>query len=77
MSALVTIDYSEIENFKYFCNRNNIKIIKMQFLENIKCEIELTEEKKKKLLDCQNNKDERLKIIEFSETKKTFIQILS
>ena len=72
--AIVTVAYSEIEKFKYYCNQNKIRIVKQEYLENIKCEIELTEEEKEKLLEEQKNKEGRVTILEFEEEERKYIR---
>src|SRR5699024_999826 len=33
----ITIEYSELEKLKYYCNKNNIKITNIEYKENINC----------------------------------------
>ena len=50
------IEYSEFENFKYYCKKNKINIINTNYSENIVCNIELEESKKQKLLEDYREK---------------------
>lgn len=47
----VVLDYSEFENFKYYCKNNEILITYCNYLENIVCIINLEEQKTNKLLE--------------------------
>lgn len=47
----VTLQYSDFENFKYYCKNNQISITKSEYFENIICNIELEEQKTAKLLE--------------------------
>ncbi len=37
----VTLEYYEIEKFKYYCRKNNISIIKEEYLDNVEFLIEI------------------------------------
>ena len=52
----LTIEYPEFENFKYYCKKNKINIININYSENIVCNIELEESKKEKLLEDYREK---------------------
>ena len=43
------VSYSEIENFKYFCRKNNIKILKEEYLDNVEFIIEISNEMLEKM----------------------------
>lgn len=49
IEMLVTLEYYEFDNFKYYCKNNNILITGVEYGEFICCKIELEEEKKEKL----------------------------
>ena len=72
MKLKLEIKYNEMENLNYYMRQNNIKIYKMEFLENIEVYIEITNEKLEKI---EKNKNElnfeilEMKIIE----KKCYI----
>lgn len=63
----VTLEYSEFENFKYYCKNNKINIIETKYQENIVCKIELEEDKKQKL-----NDDFRTKNINLTDIKELY-----
>ena len=58
----VIVDYSELDNFKYYCRNNKINIIESTFEEKIICKIEMENDKKEKLIEDFNTK--KVKIIE-------------
>ena len=37
----VKVDYSNLENLKYYCRKNNINIVKIDYLKEIVCNIEV------------------------------------
>lgn len=47
--ASVQIEYDELSNIKFFCEKNKIKIVKISYLEKIELIIEVTEEDKQKI----------------------------
>lgn len=60
---VVFLDYSEFENFKYYCKNSDINITNTQYSENIECNIELEKDKKQKLLKDYETKNIILKDI--------------
>ena len=64
-------DYSNLENFKYYCRNNKISIVDFQYEESIICKIELEEEVKKKLIEDFKSKKVNLKNIK--ELSKKYI----
>ena len=67
----VIVDYSELDNFKYYCKNNKINIIESTFEEKIICKIEMENNKKEKLVEDFNTK--KVKIIEYKELCKKYI----
>ena len=64
-------DYSNLENFKYYCRNNKISIVDFQYKESIICKIELEEEVKQKLIEDFKSKKVNLKNIK--ELSKKYI----
>ena len=64
-------DYSNLENFKYYCRNNKISIVDFQYEESIICKIELEEEVKQKLIEDFKSKKVNLKNIK--ELSKKYI----
>lgn len=67
----VTLEYSEFENFKYYCKNNKINIIDSNYSENIICKIELEEDEKEKLL--KNYETKKINLKEIRELSKKYI----
>ena len=44
MQFIVYVDYNKLENFKYYCNKNAIKISDTKYVEYAICNIELKNE---------------------------------
>ena len=61
----IKIDYSNIEPLKYYCKKNSINIINMEFLNEIICDIEVANEKINSLLE--DIKKRNLNILEYRE----------
>lgn len=44
LEAEIEIEYAQLEGFKYYCNKNNIRIVNVVYEDSIKCYVEVTEE---------------------------------
>lgn len=71
VEMLAITEYSEFDSLKYYCKNNNIFISDIEYGENVKCKIELEEEKKEKLMKDFETKAINLKNIE--EIAKKYI----
>lgn len=60
----IEVAYQELEKVKYYLKKNNIKIEKMEYLENVELIIELTKENYKELTKINSDKE-----LEFSKIK--------
>ena len=60
----VELDYNEFENFKYYCKKNKINIIKVEYQEYIDCTISLEFNIKEKLMKDYEGKKISLKNIQ-------------
>ena len=67
----VTLDYPNLEEFKYYCRNNEIQIVKTEYLEDVVCNIELQIDVKNKLLNDFGTKKVKLK--EIQELSKKFV----
>ncbi len=68
----VELEYTNLENFKYFCNKQNINIVNIEYEKIIKVTIELSEqEEKNKILEKENIKS---KIINYRIIKSKNIR---
>ena len=59
----VDLDYNEFENFKYYCKKNNINIVKIEYQEYIECTISIEVHKKEKLMKDYEGKKISIKNI--------------
>ena len=57
----IKIDYSEFENFKYYCKKNNINIEKVEYKEDIVCIISMQNSKKEVFRKNYERKDVNIK----------------
>ena len=56
------VEYSEYEKFKYYCQKNNVNIIKIEYTENILYKIELNEKEYKKIEERNKTNNKQLDI---------------
>ncbi len=59
----ISIDYPNFEFFKYYCKTNDIKIIEIEYLENINIKIEIEKDRKNILLNDIETKSINIKKI--------------
>lgn len=62
--AEVKLNYNDFENFKYCCKKTNVKIIETEYLENISCKFEATNEEKENLIRYIDKNE--IKIVDFT-----------
>ncbi len=67
----VKIEYKELEKFKYYCKKNEIKIIDLQYEDNIFCTIEINSQEKDKLIG-ENKQD--VNILEYAVLEQKYIK---
>ena len=67
----VKLEYSELENFKYYCKNNEINIVETKYEEKIVCKIELEKDKKEKI--TKDFKTKKIKILEYQDICKKYI----
>ena len=60
----IKLDYSYLESFKYFCRKNNIKIINIEYLEDVVLKIEMEKNVKNIILNEMETKTLNIKKIE-------------
>lgn len=69
----IVIPYDQIEQFNYYVNKNNLKVVKTEYLENIEITIEISDEYLKDITN--NNNKNPLKIIKYDILKEKYIDI--
>ena len=67
----VILNYAQIENFKYYCRKNTINIIKEEYSDNVILFIELTNEKFEKIKNEIDNLN--LKVIKIDNITEKYI----
>ena len=72
--AIVTVAYSEIEKFKYYCNLKNIKIVNITYTENVKIVIDLTEEEKNEILEEYKYNEKLPNIIKYTILSEKYLR---
>ena len=70
----VTINYQDINKFRYFCNKNNIKIVNMVYNEYVECIVEMTDEEKSNILNGNKYDERSINIIKFEIMDEKFIR---
>lgn len=71
--AKIQIEYNQLDGLKYYLQQNNIKVLKINYLENIEVDIEITEELSKEMSNNYSNR--KFNIISYKEIKKKFVEI--
>ena len=59
----IKINYIDIEKLKYYCQKNNINIIKTDYEEFIECILEVTNDEKDKIIS--NNQENSFNILDY------------
>ena len=60
----VVLQYQDFDKFQYYCQKNNIEIVNVEYDEKIRCRIELTIEEKDKLIELKEENNFRIDKIE-------------
>ena len=68
----LTIPYSEFDYFQYYCHKNDITILKVEYDDYISCTIEVSFQEKEKILHEMNKS--ALKIQKIEVGKEKYIQ---
>lgn len=69
----ITIPYQHLNNFKYYCQKNNINILNNTFNENIICIIEVSASKKERIIEEIEKSQiniQKIRILETTYIKK-------
>ena len=67
----VVVDYQNLEKLKYYCDKNNIKIVKMDYKEVVSCIIEITKEEKNRII---KNYNEEINILAYKVIREKNIR---
>lgn len=71
IEAVATLEYNNLESFKYYCKKNNINIVELEYTDIVFCKIELEEGILEKLFA-----DYETKTINLLELKKLSKKII-
>lgn len=71
--AKLQIEYSQLENCKYYFSKHNIKIINTEYLDNIELIVEISEKESKKFTEDVN--ENNLKFIKYEILKEKYVEI--
>ena len=69
----IKVKYSEIENLRYYCRKNNINIIKIEYLEEILCILEVKNNDVSRFLGDIEKR--HINIVDFKEICEKIISI--
>lgn len=72
----VSLNYGDLENFKYYCNKNGIKILDYTYLDSVICKIELNEELKE-ILEHDFSERNNLNMKTFDIIRQKNVSVLS
>ena len=67
----IVTTYDQIEQFNYYVNKNNLKVVNTEYLENIEFMVEMAEEQLNEITN--NNSKNPLKIIKYDILKEKYI----
>lgn len=70
----VELEYSKLDDFKYYCKKNNINITKIEYLENISVQIEMEEAEKG--IFTKNIEEQKINIISAVEIGRKLVNIV-
>lgn len=69
----IVTSYDQIEQFNYYANKNNLKVVKIEYLENIEITIEISDKHLEEITNT--NSKNPLKIIKHDILKEKYIDI--
>ena len=69
LTEKVELEYNNLEIFKYYCRKNNINIVNIQYENTIICKIQLEENTKSKLINDFETKNINLTNLRFLSKK--------
>ena len=67
----VVVDYENLEKLKYYCNKNNIRITKVDYENVVICKLEVTEHEKEKIT---KNYNEMINILKYKVIREKAIR---
>lgn len=74
--AKIRTNYSDFEKLKYYCNKNNIKILSTNYADNVECIIEVNDVIKNEILSDMESEN-KLNILSFDIVRQKNISVMS
>ena len=71
--AKICIEYDSLDKLKYYANKNNLKIIDIQYLENIEIIVEMSKDEFKNFTNINSKKT--FKILKYDILKEKYVDI--
>ena len=69
----ISVEYDELEKWKYYAKKSNLKILKMEYLDNIEIIVDMSKEKLNEITNINNKKT--VKILKCDILKEKYIDI--
>ena len=69
----VKIGYSELENLKYYCKKNEVNMVKVEYLNDVECYLEMKKELQEKFL--KDIEQRNINIIEQKYIREKLIKL--
>ena len=72
MEIKIKIDYENLEGLKYYCRKNEINIINLEYKDFIECTLEINNDEKDKIITSNN--DNLFKVLEYEVIREKNIR---
>lgn len=69
----ICIEYDQLDGLKYYANKSNLKIVNIEYLENVEVNVEMPKEKLDELTN--NNSKKTFKILKYDILEEKYIDI--
>lgn len=69
----ICVEYDQLDGLKYYANKSNLKIVNIEYLENVEVNVEMPKEKLDKLTN--NNSKKSFKILKYDVLEEKYIDI--
>lgn len=69
----ICVEYDQLDKFKYYANKSNLRIVNIEYLENVEVNVEMPKEKLDELTN--NNNKKTFKILKCDILEEKYIDI--
>lgn len=69
----ICVEYDQLDELKYYANKSNLKIVNIEYLENVEVNVEMPKEKLDELTN--NNSKKTFKILKYDILEEKYIDI--